>query len=294
MKNANTLQASVAALTLPGVVGLLLLILGPACAVVLLSFTDWQLGGHRLNWIGLRNFTELTGDAAFLQAARNTALYAVAVVPGTLIGGFLIAAAIQSGSTYRRFYRTLHFLPYMATLAAMAIVWEALLHPTMGLVNHMLRDFGMPSANWLRDPQTVLPTLAAIEIWRNLGYAMVLYLAGLNTISPELYEAAALDGAGDPLNRMFLVTLPQIAPITLFLTVVTTLRALSSFTKIAVLTQGGPGHASDVILYRLYVETFDYFRAGYGSAIACVFMVIVGFLTAAQVWIGDRNKARHR
>lgn len=277
-------------LVLPGSTALLILFLLPAIVVVFISLTDWQLGAPSMNWIGIGNYVALAADDEFLHAAGNTILYALMVVPGTLVMGFLIAATIQAGRPFRSFYRALHFLPYMATLSAMAIVWEALLHPTMGLINHLLQHAGLHGANWLRDPATVLPVLAAIEIWRNLGYAMVLYLAGFNGVSNELYEAAALDGAGAPLSRLRLVTLPQIAPITLFLIVVTTLRALSSFTKVAVLTQGGPNHASDVILYQMFSETFEYFQAGYGAAMTCVFLLIVGCLSAVQLWIGERNK----
>ena len=287
----RTGAATLVGLAAPGAAGLLLLFMGPALIVIGLAFTDWQFGARSLHLVGLANFVGLAADPVFLKALANTALYALIVTPTTVVLGLAVALLIQGGTSLRSFYRTLHFLPYMATLAAMSIAWEALLHPTIGLLNHTLAAVGVSGANWLRDPATVLPTLAAIGVWQNFGYAMVLFLAGLNAIPADLYEAAALDGADDLASRLRLVTLPQLAPISLLIAVVTLLRALSVFSNVAILTQGGPGHGSEVLLYRLYVESFDYFRAGYGAAIACAFLVIVGLLTALQVKLGERRAA---
>jgi multiple sugar transport system permease protein len=145
----------------------------------------------------------------------------------------------------------------MATMAAAAIAWESLLHhPTIGLLNQILRSFGVQGANWLRDDGTVLPFLGAIFVWKNLGYAMLLFLAGLKTIPSDLYDAADVDGADGPWSRLSTVTLPLLGPIAMFALVVVALRAFEVFDIIKVLIQGGPGNASKMLLYTLYVESF--------------------------------------
>src|SRR5262249_7807356 len=157
----------------------------------------------------------------------------------------------------RRFYRAVHFLPFMATLAAMSIAWEALLHPTIGLVNQTFRAIGLPTANWLRDEATVLPVLGVISIWQNLGFAMVLFLAGLKSLPQDLYDAADVDGADSVLDRVRTVTLPLLGPVTMFVVIVVALRAFQVFDTVKVLTQGGPGKASEMLLHTLYVESFE-------------------------------------
>jgi multiple sugar transport system permease protein len=164
----------------------------------------------------------------------------------------------------------------------MAVVWEAMLHPTIGLVNQLLTVLGLHGANWLRDPRLVIPTLAVIGVWQMLGLSMVLFLAGLRAIPRDLYDAAAVDGAHLPFDRHRLVTLPLLGPVTMFVTIVVAIRAFQVFDTVSVLTQGGPGHASDVLLYTLYVESFDFLRPGYGSAITVVFLFIVVTLTLLQ------------
>ncbi len=148
------------------------------------------------------------------------------VVPGTVLLGLGIALLIESGRSLRGFYRAIHFLPFMATLAAMAIAWEALLHPTIGLVNQTLFALGLPTANWLRDEATVLPTLAVIGIWQNLGFAMVLFLAGLKSIPQDLYDAADIDGADQWIDRLRTVTLPMLGPVSMFVVIVVALTGL--------------------------------------------------------------------
>jgi multiple sugar transport system permease protein len=172
---------------------------------------------------------------------------------------------------------------------ATAVAWEMLLHPTMGLVNHTLSALGLPTANWLRDEGTVLPVLALIGIWQNLGFAMVLFLAGLKAIPDDLYQAAAVDGADGWFDRLATVTLPMLGPVAMFVMVVVAIRALEVFDTVAILTRGAPGHASDVLLYTLYRESFEYLHAGYGAALAIVFLGIVMALTALQVRVIDRR-----
>jgi multiple sugar transport system permease protein len=287
---ASRLEALTAwALVGPAVILLVGLFLLPVFAVIVIALTDWQFGAKTLSFVGLANFREVFGDAGFRISLVNTIVYVLIVVPGTVGLGLLIALLIESGKSCRAFYRAIHFLPFMATLAAMAIAWEALLHPTIGLVNHTLAGLGLPTANWLRDEKTVLPVLTAIGIWQNLGYAMVLFLAGLKAIPQDLYDASDVDGADLWLDRLRTVTLPMLGPVTMFVVIVVALRAFETFDTVQILTQGGPGHASEMLMYTLYRESFEYLRTGYGAAVTLVFLAIVVALTLFQARVMDKR-----
>jgi multiple sugar transport system permease protein len=203
--------------------------------------------------------------------------------------GLLVALLIEAGNSARALYRAIHFLPFMATLAAMAVVWEALLHPTIGLVNQSLQALGLPTTNWLRDEDTALGALAVISVWQNLGLAMVLFLAGLKAIPRDLYDAADIDGADEPIDRFATVTLPMLGPVGLFTLVIVALRVIETFDTVRILTEGGPAHASELLLHTLYVESFDFMRTGYGAAMAAVFLAIVTSLTLLQARLLDRR-----
>jgi multiple sugar transport system permease protein len=284
---AETLAA--AALAGPAFLLLFALVLLPCAAVLVIALTDWQLGAKTLHFVGLDNFFELSNDPVFRRSFRNTLVFAGIVVPATLGLGLLTALLIEAGESARAFYRAIHFLPFMATLAAMAVVWEGLLHPTIGLVNLTLQGLGLPTANWLRDEDTVLGTLAVISIWQNLGLAMVLFLAGLKAIPQDLYDAADIDGADGPIDRATTVTLPMLGPVGLFVLVVVALRVIATFDTVRILTEGGPAHASELLLHTLYVESFDFLRTGYGAAMAVVFLAIVTVLTLLQAGLLDRR-----
>lgn len=282
-------QASGWRLAGPAAFALLALSILPALAVFFVALTDWQFGARSLSFVGLSNFQALFADPAFYKSLRNTVVYTLIVVPATVMLGLGIALLIESGRSLRALYRAAHFLPFMATLAAMAVAWEALLHPTIGLINQALAAAGLPTANWLRDPATALVTLAVIGVWKNLGFAMVLFLAGLKAIPQELYDAADIDGAENSVDRLRTVTLPMLGPTTLFVVIVTALRALETFDTVNILTQGGPARASEMLLYTLFVESFGYLQAGRGAAITVVFLTIVVGLTLLQMKLMDKR-----
>ncbi|XUX09920.1 sugar ABC transporter permease [Aminobacter sp. BA135] len=273
----------------PALLLLIVLFFLPVFAVIAVALTDWQFGASSFTFVGLANFRELLADEVFRASFVNSILYVVIVVPGTIVLGLAIALLIESGKSFRAFYRAIHFLPFMATLTATAIAWEALLHPTIGLVNQTFVSLGLPTANWLRDENTVLPVLAIIGIWQNLGYAMVLFLAGMKSIPQDLYDAADIDGADAFLDRLRTVTLPMLGPVTMFIFIVVALKAFETFDTVQILTQGGPGHASEMLLYTLYRESFQYLRTGYGASVAVVFLFIVVALTLIQARVMDKK-----
>ncbi|MCG8598344.1 MAG: sugar ABC transporter permease [Kiloniellales bacterium] len=270
-------------LTGPAVAAMLLLIVIPVVLVAVLSFTDYQFGARRFDWIGWDNYRELFTDPIGRRAITNTLIYVAIVIPFSMGLGLLVALGLhrmaQWAPRLSDALRAAYFLPVAATLVAMAVAWQMLLHPSLGLINAALRELGLPGQNWLSDRGLVLYTLAVIGVWQSVGYTMVLYLAGLAAIPGDLYEAAAVDGAERGWERFWTVTWPLLGPTTLFVAVITATNAFRVFETVATLTRGEPAFASDTLVYALYREGFVYFKAGYASAITMVFFVFVLLVT---------------
>ncbi|MCA1424725.1 sugar ABC transporter permease [Bradyrhizobium sp. NBAIM16] len=277
------------ALVTPAAALMLVMLLGPLAGVIALSFTDYQLGAPHFSWIGLANYQDLFADKVFWTALRNTLAYVVIAVPGAVIAGLAIALLIQSGTSLRSLYRTIYFLPVMATLIAMAVVWEFMLHPQFGLVNGLLRGAGLPAFAWLQDRNTALYALCAIGIWQAVGFNMVLFLAGLVSIPKQLYEAAEIDGASSGWARFRLVTWPMLGPVTTFVVVISGIRSFQVFDTVHVLTKGGPSKSTEVLIHSMYTEGFEFFRSGYAAAITVVFLVFVLLLTLIKSRLSDRG-----
>ncbi len=283
-------QAPIAwSFVLPFFLVLCIFVLGPTLAVLGLSFSDWKLGERDITFVGWTNYEELFGDRIFWNSASNTALYTLMVVPVSVALGVWLAVLIEASRLGRTFFRSAIFLPVVSTTVAMAIVWEFLLHPTLGPVNTLIGYAGLPSQRFLSDAKIVLVTLAAIGIWETAGYVMVLVLAGLKSIPSDLYDAAAVDGAHRPWERFWTVTWPLLGPTMVFVTIIAVLRAIRVFETVAALTQGGPRRASEVVLFTIYQEGITYFRIGYASALTVVFLLVLVILTAIQVRILDRR-----
>lgn len=254
---------------------MVLFLIGPLLAVTVLSLTDYQLGARTIRLIGLENFRQLGVDPVFWRSLQNTLLYSLVVVPGSAILGLVAALLINARASLRALYRTIFFLPVMASLIAMAIVWEFMLHPVFGIANQIVGFLGVAPQNWLQDRALALPVLALIGIWQNFGFSMVLFLAGLSTIPGDLYDAAEIDGTPDAFERFRLVTWPMLTPITIFVAIITTIRSFQVFDTVHALTRGGPAKATEVLLYTIYAEGFEFFRTGYAAAISVVFVLLV-------------------
>ena len=277
-------------LTLPAGIAYVVLLLLPTLAAVTLAFTDYELGAPVFDWIGLDNFREMLSDRGFAIALRNTVIYVSTVTPVSIGLGLGAALLIESGTRGRAFFRAIFFLPVVSLTVAMAAAWQYLLHPTIGPLNALLRDVGVVNPPfWLSSSDTVLLSLAGIGVWESLGYNMVLFLAGLSAIPRELYAAAEVDGARSPFDRFRLVTWPLLGPTTLFVVTITLIRSVRVFDTVAVLTQGGPNKASEVLLYTMYREGFTYMRLGYSAAITLVFLAIVLALVWLQTKAMDRR-----
>lgn len=278
-----------AMLTLPAGIAYVLLLLLPTLAAIVLAFTDYELGATSLAWIGLGNFAELLSDRGFQKSLRNTLVYTALVVPASILGALALALLIESLTRGRALFRAVFFLPVVSLPVAMATAWQYLLHPTIGPLNAMLREAGLAGPAWLTSSDTVLVSLAAIGVWEAIGFNLVLFLAGLTAIPRELRQAAEVDGVASAWERFRLVTWPLLGPTTLFVVTITMIRAVRTFDSVAVLTQGGPNRASEVLLYTMYTEGFTFFRLGYSAAITLVFLAIVLALMLLQTRILDRR-----
>lgn len=281
--------AVAAVLAGPALILLLLFLIGPLICVALLSLTDYQLGAATLNYVGSKNYTEMFSDRVFKKSLTNTLLYVAIAVPGSVLLGLGAALLIEADRGLRTFYRAIYFLPVMATLIAMSIVWEFMLHPQFGIVNQLVKALGMTRIDWLQNQAVVLYTLCGIGIWQSLGFNMVLFMAGLTSIPRDLYETAAVDGADSAIDRFRLVTWPMLGPVTLFVIVISAIRSFQVFDTVQVLTKGGPNKASEVLLYTMYSEGFEFFRSGYASAVTVVFLVFVLTLAALKVFVLDKR-----
>jgi multiple sugar transport system permease protein len=276
-------------LLLPATLAFVMLLLLPTLAAIGLAFTDYELGAPTLRFIGLDNFAELLADRTFAISLRNTLAYVGFVAPLSIGFGLGLALLIEGGLRGRATFRAVFFLPVVSLLVAMAAAWQYLLHPSIGPLNQALRAIGIAGPSWLASSDTVLIALGAIGVWENAGFNMVLFLAGLTAIPRELYAAAEIDGARSAWSRFWTVTWPLLGPTTVFVVTITMIRSVRVFDTVAVLTQGGPNKASEVLLFTMYTEGFTFFRLGYSAAITLVFLVIVLALMLLQTRLLDRK-----
>lgn len=276
-------------LCLPAILAFVAMLLLPTAAVVIIAFTDYELGARGLRFVGLSNFAELLDDRGFATALRNTIFFVAVTTPLSLFGGLGLALLIESGTRGRALFRAVFFLPVVSLMVAMATAFQYMFHPTIGPVNAALRLVGLTGPNWLGSSDSVMWTLAIIGVWEQVGFNMVLFLAGLTAIPRDLYAAAEIDGVRSAWSRFTTVTWPLLGPTTLFVLTITMIRALRVFDIVATLTQGGPNKASEVLLYTIYTEAFSFLRMGYAAAVTVVFLAVVVVLMLVQTRLIDRR-----
>ena len=267
----------------PTFLGIAIFTLGPIRVAFALAFLHWD-GANPITFAGLDNFWRLFGDRAFIQAFWNTILYALISVPLTMASALALAILVNKKIRGREVFRTIMFFPYVASLVAVAVVWNMLFNPEMGPVNMLLYTLGVSPQHlpkWAADKNWAMLTVALFSVWKNMGYYMVIYLAGLQTINRDLYEAASIDGA-TAWQKFIYVTLPQLRPTTFFVTVMLTIQSFKVFDQIFLLTQGGPGTSTLVLVYHIYNQAFVSWDLGYSSMVALVLFLVVLAVTVVQ------------
>lgn len=274
---------------LPNFIGFAALTLIPVIASLALSFLDWD-SYSTPRWVGLDNFERMIHNDNFWTALRNTAYYAVGHVPLTLGAALGFAVLLNQKLKGVRFFRTALFFPYITSLVAVAVVWNMLLSPDLGPVNQFLRAIGIDHPpGWTTSTTWAMPAVIVASVWRDLGYYMILYLAGLQTIPAELYEAAQVDGATG-WQRFWFITVPGLRPTTFFVLIMLTISSFKVFDLIQVMTEGGPGRATLVLSQVIYREGIVQGRFGYSSAVSMVLFVIVLTITVVQFRLQKRSE----
>lgn len=269
----------------PGLAHLAVFAFGPVAFALYLSFHRWGLVEPVRPWVGLANYRTILTDPQFWHSLRVTGVYAL-YVPVTMALSLAAALALERGGVRVRLVRTILFLPFISSVVAVALVWQWMYQPDFGLINAGLHLLGLRGPNWLGDPRTALLAVMAMSIWVHLGYQMVIFLAGLQAIPREYHDAARVDGARS-WQRFRYVTLPLLRPTILFVLVTGIIVSFQVFTYIAVMTEGGPLYATDVVVYRIYREAWEFLRFGTASAMSLVLLALLLLVTWVQFrWLG--------
>jgi multiple sugar transport system permease protein len=255
---------------------------GAVAYLIPLSLVDWRLGSTTRTFVGLGNYQKMLASPEFWNALSNTAIYTGAVGALSIVLGLILALAIRRAGRLQGLYQAVFFLPVAATMSAMAVVWRFIFDTNIGVLNALARAAGMEPLGWLQEDHLAMTAVILVGVWSNMGYAMVLFLAGLTTISRDLYEAAAIDGASAP-RQFWSITWPLLSPVTLFVVIIMTLRAVQAFDSIKVLTDGGPLGATQVLSHLLFRVGFQYFDTGFASSISIVFFTLLACVTLLQM-----------
>lgn len=275
-------------LALPALVVVLAVIVFPWLFTLYMSVHDWRIVGEK-ELVGFANFVALARDARFLEAIWHTFYFTVLAVVLPVVFGVLAALVFHREFPFRGLLRTLFVMPMMATPVAIALVWTMMFHPQLGVLNYLLSLVGIPPQLWVFEAATVIPSLALVEVWHWTPLVMLIVLGGLASLPSEPYESARIDGASE--WQMFRhITWPLVLPFVMVAVVIRTIDALKAFDTIFVITQGGPGTASETINIYLYLQAFSFYNMGHASAVVVVFFVIIVILSLLLLWLRQRTQ----
>ncbi|WP_332694318.1 carbohydrate ABC transporter permease [Bosea sp. (in: a-proteobacteria)] len=274
--------------SLPAVLLILGVIVFPWLFTLYMSTQDWKIGGGP-EFVGLQNYAELLRDARFLESMAHTFYFTVLAVVLPIFFGTAAALVFHREFPFRGVLRTIFVMPMMATPVAVALVWTMMFHPQLGVLNYLLSLVGIGPQPWVYDPNTVIPTLILVEVWHWTPLVMLIVLGGLAGLPREPYESALIDGAND--WHMFRhITLPLVWPFIMVAIVIRTIDALKVFDTIFVITQGGPGTASETLNIFLYLQAFQFYKIGYASAVVVIFFVIIIMLSLLLLYARQKSK----
>jgi len=276
---------------LPNFIGFAVLTMVPVAVLFYIAFTKWNVFRHNATWIGTDNFVQLWNDSIFWTAFWNTVYYTVFHIPLTLVAALGLALLLNRKLRGVAFFRTAAFFPYITSIVALTYVWNLLFSPEYGPINEFLRFIGIDNPpGWTTSASWSMPAVLIVGTWREMGYYMLLYLAGLQTIPTQLYEAATVDGAS-AWQRFWHVTVPGLRHTTFLVTVLLTIGSFKVFDLTLLLTQGGPGQSTLVLSHYIYQKGFEQTNFGYASAISVVLFVICFGITIVQYRINRRGNA---
>ncbi|GGD50206.1 carbohydrate ABC transporter permease [Paenibacillus nasutitermitis] len=273
----------------PYLIHFVVFVAGPLAASLYFSFSDYDMLNPP-SWSGLDNYSRLLDDPLFWKALGNTLYFAVLFVPLQTILALVLAVVLNQRLKGLKLFRMAHFIPVISSWTVILYVADAIFNPRFGMANALLTKMGLDTQRWLQDEALAIPLLVIIAVWKGIGYIMVIYLAGLQSVPKDLYEAGEIDGAG-VLKKFSSITLPMISPTTFLVIILSTISTFQAFEQVYVLTgggdmssAGGPNNSTLVLMLDLYREGFTYLRMGYASAIAWVLFMILFTLTMLQMW----------
>ncbi len=261
---------------LPALLGTIIFIIIPVFCSFGLSFMKWDLL-NPMEFVGFKNYTDIFSDAVFFKILLNTIVFAISTSVFGVIIPLILAAVINSKVRGSEFYKTAYFLPFITPMIVIGIVWEWIFDPNIGLLNHILHLH----INWLYDVVFAMPALIFVSVWKLIGYNMIIFLSAFGGIPQNIYEAAKIDGA-NPIQTFFNVTVPMLSPTIFFVIIITAISSFQVFDLIYLMTQGGPFDSTNVLVYSIYQNAFEYFNVGRASAIAYVLFFIILVLTLIQ------------
>ncbi len=261
---------------LPALLGTIVFIIIPIICSFGLSFAKWDLL-NPIQYVGLENYRVVLTEPVFVKIIINTFVYAIATSVFGVIIPLILACIINNKIKGADFFKTAYFLPFVTPMIVIGIIWEWIFDPNIGCLNHLLHLH----INWLYDTNFAMPALIIVSVWKLIGYNMILFLTGLSTINQELLEASKIDGA-NAYNTFKHVTIPLLSPTIFFVTIITAITSFQVFDLIYVMTQGGPLDSTNVLVYAIYKNAFEYFNVGKASALAYVLFAIIFVLTLVQ------------
>jgi len=273
----------------PMLIGVTILVLMPILAILVLSFADWNFvqGWDGLSWIGFNNFKKLWADPAFIRSVRNNFLFLLAV-PIYMLVSMVLAVLIDRYVYWKGYFKVAYFMPYISSIVAVAVVWQVLFQPSYGPINEMLKAIGIANPPmWIADPKFALYSIMMITIWTSIGFNLIIYIAGLQSIPKDLYEAADIDGA-NAWVKFARITFPLLSPTSFFLLVTGIISSFKVFDIIAVMTQGGPIGSTSLMVWYLYDQAFNNLKIGYASSVSVVLFLFVMIITAGQ-WFAQKK-----
>lgn len=279
--------------TAPAIIAILVFFFGPALAALILSFTDFDIYAladiNNLRFVGLRNYLDLLQTPLFWKALSNTMFFVLVGGPLSMAASLGAALLLNSQKTrFKNFFRTIFFAPVVTTLVATAVVFKYLLHTKYGYLNYGLSQLGINPIDWLGDPKWAMPAIVIFAIWKNFGYNMVIFIAALQNVSQDLFDAAKIDGA-NKFQAFMNVTMPALGPAILMVSIMTMTGFFQLFAEPYVMTQGGPAEQTVTVLYMMYEQGFKWWNLGQASAVAFVLFVFMLLMTIVQMQIAKRQ-----
>ncbi|GGD85464.1 carbohydrate ABC transporter permease [Paenibacillus nasutitermitis] len=264
----------------PAFILMIVFMIFPIFSGLVISFTDWD-GIHDKTFVGFGNYSEIFQDKYFYTSLINTIYFVVGSVPPIMLLSLVFAVMLNAGIRGIVFFRGIYFLPTITSGVAIAVIWKWIYNSDSGLLNSILYSLGLPTPDWLNNSKYAMVAIIAMSVWKSLGTNIVIILSGLQSISGTLYEAASIDGANG-LKRFWYITVPMLSPTLFFISIITIIGSFQVFEQVLVLTQGGPGDSTLVLVYYIYRQAFENFHIGYASALAYTMFLVILVITIIQ------------